>query len=275
MKFVYADESGDQDHSSVFTMMAVMVDAARLRKKTEDFDDLWRNLLSQHPKEPVEIKTSSMINGRGSWRKVCHDVRKKFISDVIDLATANGGKIFGYAIDFKKLETVDASTYKLPFTKHKWTAASMYIVALIQKKMQIVKGKKGLTVFVMDDNQQKMPTLTDGLYKCSPWYDGLYQIKGKTGWKPRKSKDRFDQIINTAFSIKSEHSTFVQVADVISYVYRRHYELMCQNEVYAGERTLYVDWVGTLEGVRVRLGNVRECEATKFYSAIIPKGWDL
>jgi len=127
--------------------------------------------------------------------------------------------------------------------------------------MQAVKGKKGLTVFVMDDNQHKMPTLTDGLYQSDPWYDGLYEIRGrirgKTAWKARKDTNRFDQIINTAFAIKSEHSTFVQVSDVISYVYRRHYELMREDEAYEGEQTLYAEWVEKLEAARVRLGNAQ------------------
>lgn len=279
MKFVYADESGEQDHSCVFTMAGVMVDAIRLRKKTEDFDNLWRDLLSQHPEETVEIKTSRMINGKAAWSKVCPDTRKAFISNVIDLATNNGGKIFAYAIDFEKIKEINPETYGLPFEKHKWTSAAMYIASLIQKKMQTVKGKKGLTVFVMDDNQRKMPTLTDGLYKCDEWYDGLYEVRGKkrgkSVWLPRKPTDRFDQIINTAFAINSEHSTFVQVADVISYVYRRHYELLRESEAYGGEKDLYTAWVGTLEASRVRLGNIRKCDAGDFYHQIVPEGWIL
>lgn len=279
MKFVYADESGEQDHSCVFTMVGVMVDAVRLRKKTEDFDNLWQELLSQHPEETIEIKTSRMINGKGAWSKVCPDVRKAFISNVIDLATNNGGKIFAYAIDFEKIKAINPDDYKLPFEKHKWTSAAMYIAALIQKKMQTVKGKKGLTVLVMDDNQHKMPTLTDGLYRCDTWYDGLYEMRGKkrgkTIWVSRKPADRFDQIINTAFAIKSEHSTFVQVADVISYVYRRHYELLREDEAYAGEKALYAAWVESLEASRVRLGHIRKCDAGDFYHEIVPDGWSL
>ena len=60
-------------------------------------------------------------------------------------------------------------------------------------------------------------------------FDGLYQLRGKkrgkTVWLERTKKDRFDHIINTAFAIKSDHSSMVQVADAISYVYRRHLEL--------------------------------------------------
>lgn len=279
MKFVYADESGEQDHSCVFTMVGVMVDATKLRKKTKDFDKLWYDLLSKHPEEPVEIKTSRMINGSGAWSRIDSDTRKRFVSDVINLATENGGKIYSYVIDFDKLNAVKADEYNLPFDKHKWTAASMFIASLIQKNMQKARGNKGLTVLVVDDNKQKMQTLTDGLYQCDPWYDGLYEVRakvrGKTGWKNRTAEDRFDQIINTAFAIKSEHSTLVQVADVISYIYRRHYELLKEDENYNGEKALYENWFKILEGSREKLGNIRKCDASDFYKKITPDGWKI
>ena len=56
-------------------------------------------------------------------------------------------------------------------------------------------------------------------------------------WQGRAKKDRFDHIINTAFAIKSDHSSMVQVADAISYVYRRHLELITgAAEVYLRRR---------------------------------------
>jgi hypothetical protein len=85
--------------------------------------------------------------------------------------------------------------------------------------MQGVKNSKGLTVVIMDDNKSEMPNLSDELYQRDPWFDGVYQIqgkkRGKTVWVPRAKNDRFDQIINTAFAIKSDHSSMVQVADAI------------------------------------------------------------
>jgi hypothetical protein len=279
MKFLYADESGEQDHSKYFVMAGVMVDAVKLRKRTEDLDKLWRDLRAEHPEEPKEIKTSRMINGKGGWNKVDPNIRKTFISNVVSLATENGGKIFCLPMDFEKLNAVDSSHYSLPFEKNKWTYSAMFLASLVQKKMQIVKGKKGLTVFVMDDNQAGMPSLTNGLYDCDPWFDGLYTIqkkkRGKTIYEARTEENRFDHIVNTAFAIISEHSTFVQVADVISYVYRRHFEIGQDGEAYDGEQALYVGWVEQLESGREKLGRTQECDALKFYKTIVPEGWAL
>lgn len=279
MKFLYADESGEQDHSNYFVMAGVMVDAVKLRKRTEDLDKLWRDLRAAHPEEPKEIKTSRMINGKGGWKKVDPDIRKNFILDVVSLATNNGGRVFCIPIDFERFNGVDGAAYNLPFDKNKWTYSAMFLASLVQKKMQTVKGKKGLTVFVMDDNQAGMPSLTNGLHNCDPWFDGLYSIqkkkRGKSSYVPRTAEDRFDHIVNTAFAIVSEHSTFVQVADVISYIYRRHFEILQDGEVYLGEQELYSGWFTKLEGSRERLGRTQKCDALNFYNAIVPEGWVL
>ena len=132
-----------------------------------------------------------------------------------------------------------------------WLAAGMFVSALIQKKMQSVSGRKGLTMLVMDDNEHEMQNLSDGLYNADPWFDGLYQVRGRrrgvTMWLPRTASNRLDQIINTAFAIKSEHSSLFQVADALAYVYRRKIELQTQAEAYPGERAYYDELYDMIE----------------------------
>ncbi|MGJ4890767.1 DUF3800 domain-containing protein [Bradyrhizobium sp. HKCCYLRH3099] len=65
MKFAYVDESGEQNHSSVFVMAGVLVDAYRLRKYTETFDEKLSVILAKHPGLRTELKTQRMINGEG------------------------------------------------------------------------------------------------------------------------------------------------------------------------------------------------------------------
>ena len=103
-----------------------------------------------------------------------------------------------------------------------------------------------------------MPKLSDELYQGDAWFDGLYQAqgkkRGKTVWLERTKKDRFDHIINTAFAIKSDHSSMVQVADAISYVYRRHLELQASRSLRQGEEgTTTPKLVAILEPARETL----------------------
>jgi hypothetical protein len=155
----------------------------------------------------------------------------------------------------------------------------MFVSALVQKKMQAVPKSKGLTVVIMDDNKKGMPHLSDGLYRGSDWYDPLYQYrgtrKGKKVWLDRRPSDRFDQIINTAFAIKSDHSSLVQVADALSWVYRRHLELMDQGEAYDGEQAFYQELVGILEPQRERLGLTPAGRSVTFYQAARHPGWTI
>ena len=145
--------------------------------------------------------------------------------------------------------------------------------------MQTVKNNKGLTVVIMDDNKIEMPKLSDGLYRGDPWYDGLYQVRAmkhsKMVWVERTKRNRFNQIVNTAFAIKSDHSSLIQVADAISYVYRRHFELKSSKEEWPGEKNYYSGLVDILEPAREKLGRCPEKDCFHFYEQIRQSDWTL
>lgn len=152
----------------------------------------------------------------------------------------------------------------------------MFLCALIQKKMQTGERNKGLTAVVVDDNKIEMPKLSDQLFTCDDWYDGLYQKKDKKkGWLARTKADRFDQIINTGFAIKSEHSSLVQVAEATAWVYRRHLELVTKPEEWTGEKTFYAELASVLDDARQTLGHTPNCAAREFYEKTCHPGWKL
>lgn len=135
-------------------------------------------------------------------------------------------------------------------------------------------------MFIVDENKQETSKFSDELYSCNPWYDGLYmqqrKIRGKRTWQPRKPADRFDQIINTAFGIKSNNSSLVQVADAMSYVYRRHLELLSKSEKYPGERKFIEELVSTMDDRRKPIGNVPpDTPCINFYQQIKHPSWKL
>ncbi|KJS27347.1 MAG: hypothetical protein VR75_03355 [Hyphomonadaceae bacterium BRH_c29] len=279
MKFIYIDESGSPGDGDVFVMCGLMVDAYKLRKKTADFDKLLAELLTKHPGNNTELKTSRFINGRGGWKRIGVDERKEFLKQICLLSVANGGKIFGVGLSYLALQVARDAGHGHPFGQSYWLAGGMFTCSLVQKKMQNTKNGKGLTVAIMDDNKAEMPQLSDGLYKADSWYDGLYQSRRTKGrkktWLPRKVSDRFDHIINSAFAIKSHHSSLVQVADAISYVYRRSLELSTGAEAWVGERAYYQSLVDILEPQREKLGQVPDVPCTKFYNAAKHAGWVL
>ena len=281
MKFIYVDESGGPDQSDVFTMCGLMVDAYKLRKKTQDFDELLRGMFSGLPiqRPPRELKTKKFIEGGGPWKVIDAEERKEFLANVCQLAVANGGKVFGIALSFAAFDCAKGLGLGQPTQGNLWLASAMYTCCLLQKKMQGISGHKGLTVFIMDDNKREMPKLSNALYQRSPWYDGLYEQqrtkRGKPTWEARSPQDRFDQIVNTAFAVKSDHSSLVQVADAISYVYRRHLELVVGPEKWAGERDFFTGLVEVIEPFREKLGRSRKGPCHEFYAAVAHPEWRL
>jgi hypothetical protein len=101
------------------------------------------------------------------------------------------------------------------------------------------------------------------------------KVKGKNQWCALKQPQRFDHLINTAFAIKSQHSSLVQAADAVSYVYRRHLELTTLPEAYAGEQAFYASLVAILDVKRERLGRTPDAECIDFYNAVKHPAWAL
>jgi hypothetical protein len=279
MKFAYIDESGSTEEGDIFVMAGLLIDAYRLRKYTSRFDQELADFLAKHPGAPAELKTKAFINGRGGWSDVSPDDRKQFLTDMCALA-AEVSSIYGFGMSFERFDAACASgNYTTPCAGSYWALNGMFVSSLIQKRMQGMSNNKGLTVLIFDDNKAHMPKVSDGLYLAESWFDALYQQKGKgkhhAQWCELKQHQRFDHIINTAFAIKSQHSSLVQVADAVSYVYRRHLELTTQPESYAGEQAFYAGLAVKLDVKRERLGRTPGAECIDFYKAVKHPSWAL
>jgi len=270
MKFLYVDESGSSAEGDIFVMAGLMIDAYKLRKHTENLDSNITMFLSKYPnkKTPKELKTKALINGKGHWGGVCPGVRKEFLRSICRI-TVECSAIYAISISFDCFEEKKTA---FPINSH-WLATSMYISSLVQKKMKKIPNNKGLTVLIFDDNKREMPKLSEQLYKKNPWFDGLYKSSGRS---QTTAEERFDQIINTAFSINSEHSSFIQAADAVSYIYRRNLELGsgCHEE-YSGEKRFYDDLVSILDEKREKIGRVQTCDCVSFYRDIKHRLWEL
>ena len=130
------------------------------------------------------------------------------------------------------------------------------------------RRNKGNTIFICDDNKWEMANLSDALYNADPWFDPIYLQTNK-----KKKIARFNQIINSAFAVKSQHASLVQVADAVSYAYRRHLELKSENENWSGEKQYFASLVGKLK--KERLGQTSSGQCTEFYRAVHHKDWTL
>jgi hypothetical protein len=277
MKFIYVDESGAPDQGDVFVMAGLLIDAYRLRKCTEDFDKLLTGFLKKHPGSQTELKTKAFINGSGGWNKIDANERKDFLRQVCAVA-ASCARVFAVGLSFKQFDDACDRGHGQPFKTY-WLGSAMLLASMVQKRGQAEKGNKGLTVFVCDDNKQEMASLSDALYKADPWYDPLYQEgkikKNKSAWLPVKNGTRFDQIVNSAFAIKSQHSSLIQVSDAAAYIFRRHLELRDDKEAWDGEKAYYAELVAVLDERRTGVGRTPGGPCIDFYKHASHKHWDL
>jgi Protein of unknown function (DUF3800) len=275
MKFVYVDESGDGGQSDVFVMAGLLIDAYRLRKYTATFDKMITEFLAKHPGAPKELKTKAFINGSGDWSKVDATERKNFLTEICDLA-AECAKIFAVAFSFEGFKK-GAGAAPAALSKSYWLSACMFVAGLVQQKMQREKKNKGLTVFIGDDNKREMQNFSDALHAADPWFDPIYQTgrmkSGKFVWDSLADDQRFDRIINSAFAIKSHHSSLIQVADAAAYIFRRHLELKTEKPAWEGEQEYYQGLVSKLEPNRQRLGRTPDGDCIKFYETVRHKEW--
>ena len=279
MKFVYIDETGNDGKSDTFVMCGLMIDAYKLKKQTRYFDNILNEIYALNPRVKFDLKTSKFINGKDDWSKIAPETRKHLLKKICLSAVDNGGSIFAISLSMKELTIEKCNSFSFPYKSNYWLASAFFIASIIQKKMQTYSKNKGLSVLIFDDNKQEIAKLTDELHTGHEWFDPLYQIqkkaRGKLIWKNRTKTDRFDQIVNTAFFIKSNHSSLIQVSDAIAYVYRRYFELLEQEQAWEGERSYIVDLFEILERSRERLGRCPKSACFDFYKAVKHPRWEL
>ena len=276
MKFLYVDESGDNSQGDIFVMTGILVDATRLTKHTKIFDEKVDSILEQSPKNPCEIKTKQLIGGKNKWKGVNPGVRKALLEAFVTQAL-EFSKIYAIALSLSAFR--EASQKKdIPFNGH-WAGAAMFLLALLQKKMLTVKRNKGLTVVIFDDNPKGMSVVSQCLHAADAWFDPIYQqrkkIRRKNVWKEIPARERFSMIVNSTFSTMSEHSSFIQVVDAISYVYRRHLELIGIQEEWQGEKDYFNSLVSKLEENREKLGRTANGQCIDFYRQVKCENWNL
>lgn len=269
MKFVYVDESGNSGSDANFFMVGILIDAYRFSKHNEVLTAELDKILTTPEQNVKELKSHKFINGIGVWNQIPADERKEWVQKFCEFAM-DCSTIYAVAINFSKFNKYKHENTGL--TGGYWHVAAMSLSAQIQKEVQKEDKNKGHSFLIFDDNKSEIPRLCDAIYEGNSFYDGIYDYTEK-----KKSK-RFDQIINTAFAIKSQHASFIQCADCIAYIYRRHFELIGKKEKWKGETEYFKSLFTQLEGKRVSLDKktgMSPLPAPELLCYVAPEGWKL
>lgn len=241
MKVCYVDESGNQDQDPCLVMVGIVVDAMRLNRTREEFNEVFDVVQGLFQENLRELKGSKMIFGRDRWRNVDPDIRKRIGRFFCNWVVSRKHHIALAAIDRRQLAQVDGSEFA-QVSGDPWLAGSLHIALQLQKHHQGQNKNKGQTFLFVDENKKAADQLAELLFAPPDWTDAYYE-RGK-------KQARLDQLIDSAFAVKSHHAGLVQVADLYALILRRYAELHDYGsaELWAGERALIDGYTNTLAG---------------------------
>lgn len=253
MKFIYIDESGNTS-DDFFIMAGIMIDGVKLNKYTQKLNQIFKSFSESHSEilgnhRFKELKTSKLINGRGIFSSIHHNDRKSLIDTLINVIEDSQSNILMFPLDFNKFRRIE-NIPNIRESNSYHIMSSMFLVSLIQKLNHQHKNNKGLTVTVFDRCDKFSNKISEIIHRRDKNFDNLYKTKKNKDKKTDEIKEdlRFDQIINNAFHIDSKQSSFIQLADCICYIYRRHLEIQSgSSQSFSGEKDLYESWIERLE----------------------------
>lgn len=280
MRFFFADETADRQRSDVMVMAGIMTAAEDLHAAEAEIKEILSRVFMLHGGQNLELKTSRFMSGLGGWRHVDPEIKKEVLQDICKCVTACDRSIYGIGISLKSLRSEKFKRSNQDIDTREYVAAGMFICSLIQKKLQVLKGGN-VRATVMFDEGGNIKRINELIKGRSEWYDGLYQVRqaqSKGGiWLPRDSEDRFDHIADrSVFCADSKKALLIQAADAVSYIYRRHLELMDDStEGWPGEHSTIESLINILEPNREKLGDTPDSDCVDFYNSIKHPNWEL
>lgn len=268
MKFCYCDESGMQDKDPYFVAVGIIVDAARLNRTKEAFGGIFERIQSLFPEQLRELKASKLLLGRDRWRNIDPEIRKTICEALCQWIGHRKHDLIVSAIDRTKYAEAKTSAPE-ELQRNVWVAGMTHLALQLQKLHQNERNNKGRTLLIIDDNKQFADHLAEVLWSPPSWTDSYYSRSRK--------QEQLDQIIDSAFAVKSHHAGMVQVADLFALVFRRYAELrdFGSAEEWTGEAdyvsALIKSLTASLTPRSVRWPKRATCDCAAWFNDVAPR----
>lgn len=265
MYFCYGDESGNDNVSPALVMVGIVVDATKLRRTQEEFDEIFSSLCEVTGRPLKELKSSDLLPGKNAWNSVDGVVRRNVVTNLCDWVGVRSHKIALSALDRARHSASKPGCSQL---QDEWQAAATHVVLQLQRHGLSKPKGKGRTVIAFDNNPRGLALLSDLVYEPPAWVEKFYE-RGK-------KEPALSQIIDTPFAVQSHHVGLVQVADLFAGLLRHYTELEDYgwSEKFSGERDQYREWVDLLRpsllGNAHRWGKGNKSEAATWYRELAP-----
>ena len=266
MKFCYADESG---HGAEYmVIVGVVVDAIRMHRTKEDWNDLIKELYDVTEGRFSELKAGQLYRGNDLWRQWDSGERTELIERIISWMVKRKHEITFAAVSRSRLASQrSAASLDGMQNATEWGIAAMHLILEVQKWSQKEKNNKGNTVFVFDNAQEK-----DELLKLT------HEPPGATGgfYNLKKKQRPLDQLIDVPYFVDSRHVGLIQVADLFAFLLRLYADLAdgLMEEKFEGELKRVNSWIAGMRPVllpdSVRWPKSSKDPCARFFQSIAP-----
>lgn len=272
MYICYADESGqtgkvaDPKHP-FFVIAGVLINTYSMNKTRSDLAQIVAALKKRTAVPFTELKGFDLYNGSGKWKSVEGNLRHVIYEIVLEWFVQRGHKVVLSAVnatEFFKLYAANdsfAKEFESPYA-----AGVFHLALMIQKTNQLIKKNKGQTLLICDQQDQFEAKASQMISEPPIWSDCYYGYQ---------KGERLAMIIDTAYFVRSHHASFIQVADLIAFVARRHIEI-CEGDTerFIGESAMIKKWFTLIEPLLVskacRLPKTKGCSLVSFLQTICP-----
>ena len=185
-----------------------------------------------------ELKAEEIYRGRGPWATVDGNLRHEIFARYFHWLVSRKHRIVLSLIDnnhfFELKDDGDSIAQCLGFP---YVAGALQLALAIQKYNQGKKKNKGKTILIFDEQTEFESMVQDLLSRPPEFTDGFYGYRSK-------DKIKLNQIVDTAYFVKSHYSFVIQTADTVSYATRHYLQLTRYglDESYAGELSRISGW---------------------------------
>ena len=281
MKIMCGDESGSRPSSDAMVVCGLMVDASVFFKTADEFSNKIAISRKLEGINKPSFKTSKFIGRNAAKNHKNFEKRKKLVKSMCNSIVRNNIEIFCVGISFESIQSkLEEENYKYEANITR-TLGGMFICKLIQDRVQNPLDELGRT-FVVFDNHGANSHVNRMLRSGRDWTDGIRQVlEAKVDKEPSNTAEKivqYDQIIDeTVYGIQSKFSPHVQMADMVSYIYRRKLNLVNSKELWSGEKAFIRSVVNVLEPQCYKIEDLSpevDAEFTEFYEGIKHPEWD-
>ena len=235
MKFCYLDESGTGSEP-ILVVAGIIANALRMHITKEAWSGVLTELSKITKRTITEFHARDFYKGNGPWRTIDGVTRSNVIKIILDWLIDRKHSVVFSAILKSEYEHMRNENAVLSDLNSPWCTASMHCILSLQKYFQTEQKNKGNTVLIFDREDTQAGALTE-LVRVPPIWTGVY-------YSHSAKEPPLSQIVDVPYFADSEHVVLIQIADLITYLLRRHGELqdgLC-SEKYANEKEKLTAW---------------------------------